>query len=319
MNWSAQEPDFFADRYYKGMQLAYPERVYRLTGGKNAAVLASRAFSEDRTAIIISGGCASGPLFPGYVGEGMADAAVGGSPYGAPSAYELYETGKYMGRSKGVFLLYNNFAGDFLNNDMAQELLEMEDISCRSFAVTDDIASAAGEPVSERSGRCGIALMIKLASACSLAGMSPDEILEMIRYANSRLATLSVKVDFEKHRVIYGNGFSGEPGIRQEDHLSMERLAGEAADMILQELKPRSDEKLIVLVNRLQQTCYADGFIMGQLLHQHITRHFQISQLRVANFSNILDIYGFNFSFMCIDKKLDAYMRHTVYGDSFIL
>jgi len=319
MNWGAEHTDYFASRYFDGMQLAYPGLWKKYAGDKNSATLVKRNPTFDRVAVIISGGAASGPLFPGYVAEGLADAAVGGGPYAAPNAYCLYEVGKYLGKEKGVFFLYNNFAGDYLNNDMAQELLETEGIQVASLAATDDIASAIGEERDKRSGRCGVALLIKIAGQCAKQGLSLAETQRIVKKANARLGTLSMMADFDKKEIIYGNGFSGEPGFRTETHMDMEKTAGEAMDMLLEDLKPENHERLVLLVNRLQYTSYADGYHMGKMAHERLSRDYAVMQLRVANYSNIMDVYGFNFSILCVDDELEPYLREVISTDSFIL
>jgi dihydroxyacetone kinase-like protein len=136
-----------------GMVLAHPDVWVKFRGERNSAALMKKSRNPDAFGIIISGGAANGPLFPGYVWEGLADAAVVGGPYGAPNAYTIYETGKHLGQEHGVLLLYNNFAGDYLNNDMAQELLELDGIAVESVIAPDDIASAVVDPRDARSGR----------------------------------------------------------------------------------------------------------------------------------------------------------------------
>ena len=171
MIWKTGRLDYFAQDMYEGMERALPHVWSSGYTQKNAGVLVKKVPTPERFSVIISGGAGNGPLFPGYVGEGLADAASIGGPYSAPNAYAIYEAAKQLGSKKGVLLLYNNFAGDYLNNDMAQELLEQEGIQVETVISNDDIATALGEPRAERNGRCGIALLIKLAAAYAKAGM----------------------------------------------------------------------------------------------------------------------------------------------------
>ena len=172
MIWNTDRMDYFAADFFQGMGLAMPDRWEPLIGVRNAGAIVRKGFDPTRFAIIISGGGGNGPLFPGYVGEGLADAAVIGAPFAAPNAYTIYETGKALRPEKGVLLLYNNFAGDFLNNDMAAEFLQMDGIPVESVISNDDIASAVGEERSARGGRCGIAFLIKMAANCAKRDMS---------------------------------------------------------------------------------------------------------------------------------------------------
>ncbi len=319
MIWGAENTEYFASRLFDGMEAAYPERWRKFSGEKNTAALVKRRPTPGLVAVIASGGAGSGPLFPGYVADGLADAVAVGGPFAAPNAYCLYELGKQLGSEKGVLLLYNNFAGDFLNNDMAVELLEMDGIPVASLAVTDDIASALGEAREKRSGRCGMGLLMKLAASRAKEGLAPREIAAFLEKANERLGTLSMMTDFEKAEIVYGNGFSGEPGFRTESHMDMERMAREAVEMLVEDLKPRPGEKMVLLINRLRYTGYADSYLVAAEAKKTLEKIAPVAQLRVGSYSNILDVYGFNFSILCASEEMLAHLGEPVYTDSFIL
>ena len=319
MIWKTNRLDYFAEDMFSGMERALPVQWKKDYTQKNAGVLTKRDPTPDRFAVIISGGAGNGPLFPGYVQEGLADAASVGGPFSAPNAYAIYEVGSKLGEKNGVLLLYNNFAGDFLNNDMAQELLEQDGIRVETVISTDDIATALGEPRENRGGRAGIALLIKLAGAYSKEGMDLSEAAAKLRYANTRLGTITVHVDHDKGEVYYGPGFSGEPPMRTETHMDMEKCAREAAQMLLQELKPREDETLFLLVNRLRLTSYADSYIMANLMVKALEEHCPVAQLRVGPFSNITDKYGFDFSILCMDEETARRMDSYIASDCFII
>ncbi len=318
MIWTTKRSDYFANDALAGMQSAMPERWKAFIGVKNAGALVRADFDPSHVAVIISGGGGNGPLFPGYVGAGLADAAVIGAPFAAPNAYTIYETGLHLGREKGVLLLYNNFSGDYLNNDMAAELLRMDGIEVESVISTDDIASAVGEDKSARSGTSGIAYLIKLASACAKRGMALRDMAAFLKETQTRLGTLSIHVDFAKNEMAYGEGFSGEPAIRVENHMDMQRSAVEMCDMLLEDLKPEPNEKIFIMVNRLRYTSYADGYIFAQHVVDYISKKYEIAQLRVANFSSIMDVYGFNVSLFCAGDEHCGLLKDNCYTDSFI-
>lgn len=319
MIWKTERLDYFAQDMYEGMERALPQVWSMGYTQKNAGVLVKRTPTPERFSIIISGGAGNGPLFPGYVGEGLADAASIGGPFSAPNAYAIYEAAKQLGSKKGVLLLYNNFAGDFLNNDMAQELLEQEGIPVETVISNDDIATALGEPRAERNGRCGIALLIKLAAAYAKAGMELKEAAELLRYATTRLATLSLHVDFEAGEVRYGGGFSGEPPVLTHTHMNMERSVQQVMTMLLEELQPRPEETLFLLVNRLRLSSYADSYIIANLAVKELEKHHKVAQLRVAPFSNITDNYGFDFSILCMNEETAKLMDSCITSDCFTI
>lgn len=319
MIWKTDRLDIFAKDCFEGMIRSRPDLWQEGYTQKNAGVLIKRKPTPEHFAVIVSGGAGNGPLFPGYVGEGLADAAAIGGPFSAPNAYAIYEAGKLLGRENGVLLLYNNFAGDYLNNDMAKELLEMEGIRVESVVSNDDIASALQEPREHRSGRSGIALLIKLAGAYAKAGMELSQAAELLRYANTRLGTLSLHMNETRTEIAYGAGFSGEPPMRVEMHMSMERAAREASEMLLEDLAPKEDETLFLLVNRLRLTSYADGYIMANLINKELSLVKTVEQLRVAPFSNIMDVYGFDFSVLCMNRDTAQRMDSVLQSDCFAI
>lgn len=122
------------------------------------------SLTENTVKIIILGGGGAGALFSGFVDEGLADAVCQGEIACAPNAYSLYTLGKQINRGAGVLFLANNFAGDFLNTDMAIDLLRMDGIQADACYISDDVNSSRGLPQEERGGLCGIAQLIKIAS-----------------------------------------------------------------------------------------------------------------------------------------------------------
>jgi dihydroxyacetone kinase-like protein len=317
VNWFDASKDFYGAQWFAAMELAYPDLWQRFRGERNSATLMKRSPTPHRVATIISGGGSDGPLLPAFVGEGLADACVVGAPYSAPNAYAIYEAGKHLGQEKGVLLLYNNFAGDFLNNDMAAELLELEGFRVASIPATDDMGMAVGEPKENRGGRAALPWLLKIAGSCSARGMDLDRIAALLRRANERMSTLCVTVDQAKGEISYGGGFSGEPGFRLETHMSLQRTAEEAADMLLADVAPRPGEKLCLLVNRLRLTSYADSYHMACRMHELLSRRHTVARMRVGAFSNILDVYGYTFTVLCADAILEEHLGGIISGDSY--
>lgn len=319
MNWLNENTEYYSANIFQAMEHSNPDKWRCFQSNVNSASLIKAVPTFQNVAVIISSGGSNGPLVHGYVGDGLADAAVVGGPFGAPNAYCLYETAKYLGKEKGVLFLCNNFAGDYLNNDMARELLELEGYRVQNIYLTDDIATAIGEPKEQRNGRCGIALIIKIAGQCAKAGMDLDEIVRVVKKASDRLATLSAHVDFDKKEISYGGGISGEPGFRFASHMEQQELVKDAADLLLADLKPQAREKLVLLVNRLRLTSYCDSYLIGQLLFNELGRRHPTAMFRVGAYSNVRDVYGLDFSILSADDELLGFLNPPVYTDCFMI
>ena len=89
--------------------------------------------------------------------------------------------------------------------------------------------------------------------------------------------------------------------------------------MLLNDLEPQPHERLYVLVNRLRNTSYADGYIFANLLHGELAPTYSLAQMRVGNFSNIEDVYGYSVTILCADAEQERLLAGTCYMDGSIL
>ncbi len=320
MHWFGETRDNYCPQWFDAMEQAFPECWRAMKGSEPSAVLLKRTPTPERVAVIISGGGSNGPFIPGFVGEGLADAAVVGPPYTAPSAYALYEAGKALGREKGVLLLYNNFMGDYLNNDMADELLRLDGYRVEQVLCRDDMGTAIGEPRENRGGRIAIAYLIKIAARAAKEGKSLQEVAALLRKAEARTSTLCVAVDPLDDRVTFGKGISDEPGFRTLEHATVAGAAEETIRLLVEDVKPRPGEKVYMLVNRLRLTSYSDSFVMAGYLNDALKRRCDVAQMRVGGYMQVTDTYGYTVTLLCADGEIAPYLEGgPVCGDGFLL
>ena len=67
------------------------------------------------------------PVFAGYVGAGLLDAAVVGEVFASPPSDTVANAIRLASTGARVLRLYGNYGGDGMNFDMAGELVEMDD------------------------------------------------------------------------------------------------------------------------------------------------------------------------------------------------
>ena len=135
-------------------------------------VIKTRELAPDKVGILFGGGMTSEPLFMGYVGKNMADCAALGNINSAPTPFQILDGIQAIDQGRGVLLIYNNYMGDILSFDMAEELAEEIGIPTKSVRVWDDVGSAPLENMNERRGLTGIIPVIKIAGAA--AGLLND-------------------------------------------------------------------------------------------------------------------------------------------------
>ena len=154
------DPRSVVQELIEGFVLANEQSVYKHPAVN--AVIRRGAPVKDKVGIVIGGGAGHEPLFLEYVGRGMADAEAHGQIFAAPSPVIVLEAIKAVNAGRGVMLLYNNYAGDVLNFDMAQEKAQALDIRVRTVLVNDEIASAPRGREAERRGTTSDHVIIKI-------------------------------------------------------------------------------------------------------------------------------------------------------------
>ena len=319
MHWFGETRENYCPMWFESMARTFPERWRDLGVQGPGAALAKRVPTPDRVAVIISGGGSNGPFIPGFVGEGLADCAVVGPPYTAPSAYAIYEAGLKLGREKGALLLYNNFMGDYLNNDMASELLALEGVQTEQVLCRDDMGTAIGEPRENRGGRIGIAYVIRVAAGAACEGKSLQEVARLARKTDSRCSTLSLAVEPGSAFISFGKGISGEPGFHSRENATVTAAAEEMISLLLEDVKPRAGEKVYMLVNRLRLTSYSDSFVMAGLMEKALRSRCPVAQVRVGGYQQVTDTYGYTVTLLCADDEIAPYLDAPVVGDGFLM
>ncbi|WP_432509537.1 dihydroxyacetone kinase subunit DhaK, partial [Kineococcus auxinigenes] len=166
------------------------------------------------------------PAFAGYVGPGLADAAVCGNVFASPSTRWVYDVAKAANRGGGVVLGFGNYAGDILNFGLAAERLRAEGIRAELLVVTDDVASEGQGANGDRRGIAGDVVAFKIAGAAAEAGYDFDAVVAAGRKANELTRSMGIAFagptlpgesealfTVTKGHMGVGLGIHGEPGI----------------------------------------------------------------------------------------------------------
>ena len=218
-------PEDFAATALAGFCAIHGRNVRLVRGG----VVRSTETPKGKVSLVVGGGSGHFPAFAGYVGPGLADAAVAGDVFASPSTAAVARVCRHADHGGGMILGFGNYAGDVLNFSVAAERLRAEGIDVRIVPVTDDVASAPAETAAKRRGIAGTVLVYKVAGAAAEAGLPLDEVERITRHANDR--TVSFGVAFggctlpgasaplftvPDGKMGVGLGIHGEPGIREE-------------------------------------------------------------------------------------------------------
>jgi dihydroxyacetone kinase phosphoprotein-dependent L subunit len=274
--------------------------------------------------IVVGGGSGHEPAFAGYVGKGLADAAVIGNVFASPSPAHILEAASAVDGGAGILFLYGNYTGDVMNFSMAEEDLKKLGVTARSVVTTDDVMSAPSNKIHERRGIAGNFFVFKVAGAAADLGASLDLVEFAARRANGATRTMGValsacsmpqtgKYNFSisDNEMEVGMGIHGEPGVARMPVESADAVADRLLQPILHELVLKAGDKVAVLINSLGATTLLELYILSRRVLQTLTTlGIHIHRTWVGEYCTSLDMSGASISIMKLDDELTSYLDH---------
>ena len=311
-------PDNIAVELIDGFCVTNKKKVKRIgphVCARNEAPIAGKV------GIVIGGGAGHEPLFLEFIGKGMADASVHGQIFAAPTPDHILESIKAADSGNGVILLYNNYAGDVLNFDMAQDFARMEGIKVETVLINDEISAFPPDQAEERRGTTADHVVIHIAGAAAEAGLSFEEVKAVIEKAvfNSRSLGVSTsactlpetgKATFElpAGRMEFGMGIHGEAGVKQVDVMSANDTAEELLNNILADLPFESGDEVIALINGYGATTRMEMFIMMRHMHKFLEeKGISIYETELGEFCTAQEMAGVSVTLTKLDDELKKY------------
>lgn len=309
-------PEDFAKTALAGFASLHSKAVRPVIGG----IVRATATPEGKVAVVVGGGSGHYPAFAGFVGPGIADAAVAGDVFASPSTHLVANVCRKAHRGGGVLLGFGNYAGDVLNFGLAAERLNSEGIDVRLLPVTDDVASAPPEKASERRGVAGDLAVFKIAGAAAEAGWSLDEVERVAVKANKN--TVSFGVAFSgctlpgakeplftvpPQRIGVGLGIHGEPGISEVDLQPAGELAKTLVHKLVAEKPAASTGRVAVILNGLGATKYEELFV----LWVNVAAELKAAGLvavgpEVGEYVTSMDMAGCSLTLTWLDDELET-------------
>ncbi len=272
----------------------------------------------DKVAIVTGGGSGHEPLFAGYVGQGLADAAALGDVFAAPTPNVIVSTTQAAERGKGVIYVYGNYAGDNMNFDIAAELADDDDIKTHSVRVWDDVASAPLDMIQERRGVAGDLYVLKIAGAASEQYSDFDQVVAATEKARDNTRSIGVALsagsvpqtnsfNFElpDDELEIGMGLHGEPGVSREKMKSADEVATDLIEQLCNDLPFVQGDEVCLLVNNLGASTYMELFIANRKVHQLLAeRGIRVHDTLVGNYCTSQEMSGYSITLMKLDEEL---------------
>lgn len=309
------DPDAFAATALAGFCALHPATLRAVRGG----VVRASATPSGKVALVVGGGSGHYPAFIGYVGPGLADAAVAGDVFASPSTRSIRHIVRLAERGGGVVLGFGNYAGDVLNFGLAAELLRADGIDVRVLAVSDDIASASSAEPERRRGIAGDLMVFKIAGAAAQAGHSLDQVEHAARHANARTRSLGVAFSgcvlpgadeqlfsVPKGQIAIGLGIHGEPGIEERPAMRATELAELLVTALLKEAPAEAGRKVAVVLNGLGSTKWEELFVLWAAVSERLRgQGLEVVAPEVGEFVTSLDMAGCSLTLTWLDETLE--------------
>lgn len=295
---------------------------------KNYNAIYYRNHRKDKVAIVIGGGSGHEPLFPGYCGQGLADAVACGNICASPNPQLIYETAKSVDQGKGVLFIYGCYAGDNLNFDMGEEICNQNGIKTAHVRVWDDFASAPKDRITDRRGIAGDVFTIKIAGAAADCGLSLEEVLRITEHARDSLNTIGVATypatlpgnteptfTMPDDEMEYGMGLHGEHGIERTKFESCDVIVERMYSEIKKEMDLKAGEEVCVLVNGLGSTSSIELNTVYYNLHRLIVKDgINVYDADIGAYCTCMAMGGFSITIMRLDEELKNYYDMPCYS-----
>lgn len=313
------------DEMLLGYLSAY-RNYYKKVDGYNAFTY--RAKRENKVALVIGGGSGHEPMFSGFCGAGLADGVACGNVCASPNPQLIRAAGRAVEQGRGVLFVYGCYAGDNLNFDMAEELLQAEGIKTAHVRIWDDLASAPKERISDRRGIAGDVFVIKVAGAACDAGFDLDEVVRITEKARDNVSSIGIatlpctlpgneKPTFElaDDEMEYGMGIHGEPGIERTKMAPAEVIVDRMYAELKKEMELKAGEEVAVLVNGLGATPLLELNLVYYDLYKLLCRDgVKVYDADIKAYCTSQEMGGFSITFMRMDEELKKYYDAPCYS-----
>ena len=273
---------------------------------------------ENPVSVIVGAGSGNEPWCIGYVGKGLADAAVIGPNYTAPSARAVQAVTRSVPNKNGVVYICTNHAGDVLNFELASEFAELEGITTRTIVVNDDVAAAPRTEKSDRRGTAGVLFVVKTAGGAASMGMNVEDVARIAAKANDNTYTFNAftssvydpetgnpLLELEEGMVEYGAGFSGESGVFRKAFKCADDTVDTVIKYLLNDIQPLPMDEIVVMVNGFGRTGDMEMAIIGKRVLQDLRKNgIKVHHILVGHTCSPQDSSGFSVSLMSVDEEL---------------
>ena len=312
------DPKMYVPDMLKGIALANPDTLRYEP--KYNLIMRAGGPNPNKVSIIQGSGSGHEPAHVMTVGRGMLDAACPGDVFAAPPMDYVYETTKLMASPKGVLLLVNNYTGDRMAFEMAQEMAASDGINVKTLFIDDDVAVQDSTWTVGRRGVAGNFFVMKAVGAASEAGASLDELVRIGEKVDSVTRTMGIALtsctppakgsplfDLGEDEIEVGVGIHGEPGRRRAKLTTADEMTDEMLDAVVNDLPFVAGDRVALMINGLGGTPISELYILYGHAHDELTRRgITVGRSYVGEYCTSLDMAGASLTLVRLDDEIEA-------------
>ncbi|MYZ35162.1 MULTISPECIES: dihydroxyacetone kinase subunit DhaK [unclassified Streptomyces] len=310
------DPKNYVPEMLQGLALANPDSLRYIP--EYNLIMRADAPRADKVSIVQGSGSGHEPAHAMTVGRGMLDAACPGDVFSAPPTDYVYETVKLVASPKGVLLLVNNYTGDRMAFEMAEELSEADGVTVRTLFIDDDVSVQDSTYTVGRRGVAGNFFVMKAVGAAAERGADLDEVHRIGAKVNSVTRTMGMALtactppakgsplfELPEDEVEMGVGIHGEPGRRREKLRPADAMVRELVTAVVDDLPYTSGDGVALMVNGLGGTPIGELYLVYGLAHKQLTeRGIGIRRSYVGEYCTSLDMAGASITLVRLDDEI---------------
>ena len=311
------DPQNYVHDTLRGVALANPDTLKFVP--EFNLIHRADAPSDDKVTIIQGSGSGHEPAHVMAVGKGMLDGACPGEVFAAPPSDFPYESAKLLASAKGVLLLINNYTGDVMSFEMAQELADAEDITVKTLVINDDVAVQDSTFTTGRRGVAGNFFVMKACGAAAENGADLDEVVRIGEKVNSVTRTMGVALtactppakgsplfELGDDEIEIGVGIHGEPGRRRDKIKSADEIVDELLTAVTEDLPFSSGDRVALMINGLGGTPISELYLLYGVAYDWLAgKGITVGRNYVGEYCTSLDMAGMSITLVQLDDEIE--------------
>ena len=312
------DPKQFVPEMLKGIAAANPDTIKYVPAYN--LIMRADAPNNNKVSIVQGSGSGHEPAHVMVVGPGMLDAACPGDVFAAPPSDYVYQTAKLVASDKGVLLLVNNYTGDSMAFEMAQELAEADGLKVTTLFIDDDVAVKDSTWTVGRRGVAGNFFVMKACGAKAEEGAELEEVVRVGEKVNSVARTMGIALtactppakgsplfELGDDEMEVGVGIHGEPGRRRAKIVSANEIVDILLDAVVPDLPFESGDKVALMINGLGGTPISELYLLyGIAAEKLAAMGITATRSYVGEYCTSLEMAGASLTLVKLDDEIDA-------------